>query len=214
MRLLRNWYLPGGSFAENRSNNFVSVYPAGNFGSLKQEWGKTLPGRRSKWALAQSRPDLLLFAGFCGGLNTELHIGDVCIVEKTIAFRTSRDECEGILTFRFPDELRTFLTERNVRSISAVTIGSPEDKSTLAEHVSGLAGVDMETYTLAAIARREQLPFLCFRSVSDDLNSKLNFDLGDITGPGGKVKVGKVAEDDRPSSPDTLGILPRVAKIG
>ena len=183
--------------------------------------GEEAVGEALKWAFAQMRPDLLLFAGFCGGLHSELLIGDVCIVEKTIAFPGSGDGDKGALIFRFPDQLRMFAAEQNLRAITAVTIGSPENKATLAEYVAGdlgsasqetgesgryqekdrrpgkdsarpLAGVDMETHLIAGIVRREQVPFLCFRSVSDDLHSDLGFDLGDITGPGGKVKVGRV----------------------
>jgi nucleoside phosphorylase len=173
-----------------------------------------------EWAFAQSRPDLFLFVGFCGGLHPDLHIGDVCVVERSMAVHPHGKAAGGIFAFRFPGEFSEWLCQRNVKAISAVTISSPEDKSTLAElaarHLARvhreageftlpeqegqgdnaaehtLAGVDMETFVLAGIGCREQLPFLCLRSVSDELGDQLGFDLSEISGPGGKVKIGKV----------------------
>jgi nucleoside phosphorylase len=156
------------------------------------------------WAVGQSKPDLLLFGGFCGGLHTGLRIGDVCIVERAVAYRASAKESKKMVTFRFPDELRAFLADQNIRSMTAFTIAAPEDKLTLTGCVKPfsalcegdgeacLPGVDMETHALAGIACRLKLPLLCFRSVSDEVSQELGFDLDDITGPGGKVKVGKV----------------------
>jgi nucleoside phosphorylase len=182
--------------------------------------GEEVAGKALRWALARSRPELLLFTGFCGGLHPDLHVGDVCIVENAVAFHSHGAEPQGIIKYSFPDELSKFLAEKKVRAITAVTISSPEEKSSLARYIMGrsrnasgkcgesedspqkgwgeredhwpLAGVDMETYALADIVRHEELPFLCFRSVSDELNGELGFNLGDITGPGGRVKVGKV----------------------
>jgi len=155
-----------------------------------------------KWAFARRIPDLLIFAGFCGGLHTELQTGDVCIVERTGVSPASGDRKHGVFAFRFPDELRIFLAERRIKSIESLMIATPVDKATFcpgpkdkrrdSESPQPLAAVDMETHALAAIAYREQLPFLCFRSVSDELNHEIGFALEDITGPEGKVKMCRV----------------------
>lgn len=171
-------------------------------------------------ALAQFMPDLLLFGGFCGGLDAEMHTGDVFIVEEAVAGRGDADGIEGIIRFRFPDELKVFLAKWGIRPMRSVTARGPEDKTTLVKSIAahgaaglpghgerrpsrpagenenesrGLrAGIDMETHPLAAVACREKLPLLCYRCVSDQADQELGFDLEAITGPGGKVRLGGV----------------------
>jgi nucleoside phosphorylase len=273
-RLIPSWRL----ICRRPFKQFIFGLPGKEIRLVETGMGIGASKEALQWALSLSRPDILIFAGFCGGLHADLKVGDVCIVERAVGVHQDGKAARGIFRFRFCDEFTEWLAERSIKSISAVTIGSPVDKTVLAKfaatllgctrtvipegaelnrsandvrrvkdgisitpldsrqnlekldsgfrrndeqkhrhdlifHSSAvssessaampgggndcgfaavLAGVDMETHVIAEIACREGLPFLCLRSVSDELDSELGFDLSDITGPGGKVKIGKV----------------------
>ncbi len=144
-------------------------------------------------ALARSRPDLLVFAGFCGGLHPGLLVGDLCVAKKTFVVHSPGQPGKDAFTFLLPVELFDFFKTRNIRPITAVTLEAPEDKPALAAVLTeGLAAADMETARICEIAMREGLPLLVLRSVSDALNDELGFGLARITGKDGRVAVWKV----------------------
>jgi adenosylhomocysteine nucleosidase len=144
-------------------------------------------------ALARFRPDLVIFAGFCGGLHPDLSVGDLCVAHKSLTIHPAAQLENDVFTFVFPDELREFFRKWNVKPVTAATIEAPEEKATLAAVVGdGPAAADMESAPICAIALREGLPLLILRSVSDAVNDDLGFSLEQITGQGGRVAVLKV----------------------
>jgi adenosylhomocysteine nucleosidase len=65
--------------------------------------------------------------------------------------------------------------------------GKPEDKKNLGENYSVLA-VDMETFELAELTHKKDLPFLSIRAVSDTVNEEL-FDATDFVEEDGEVST-------------------------
>ncbi|MFZ2445438.1 MAG: hypothetical protein WAW37_03700 [Syntrophobacteraceae bacterium] len=144
-------------------------------------------------ALAGARPDLVVFAGFAGGLHAGLAVGRVCVVRETMLLDAAANPGDQAFTFRFSHELSEFLAAKQIRPVTAVTVSAPPDKRALSPLAAeGPAVIDMETARVAEFASRLRLPFLSFRAVSDALDDELGFDLGDITGKRGKVDILKV----------------------
>ncbi len=141
-----------------------------------------------------SRPDLVIFSGFAGGLHPDLAVADVCVAKIAILLESAGENTRGrAFELRSPPELGAFFASRNVHPVTVVTVSEPPDKKALGAWISGgLAVVDMETAQLAGIASRERIAFLCLRAVSDAIDDELGFDLSAITGKGGKVNALKV----------------------
>ncbi len=137
------------------------------------------PGAVEKVAreeLKAQAPDLMLFSGFAGGLHPDLSIGSVCVVTST-----RHVEAEKRVIFHFSEEMVRFLYKNQVKPVLALTAKAPENKRRLWALVRGEPAVlDMETAWVAEAARSREIPFICFRAISDPVDRELGFDLQDI----------------------------------
>ncbi|MEM5789853.1 MAG: hypothetical protein AAGU11_21255 [Syntrophobacteraceae bacterium] len=141
-------------------------------------------------AIGAKRPDIVVSAGFSGGLNGGLTVGDVCIIRSVAEAGSGGQIGEKLFGFALPPALEKFCSEKSIRTAAAIAVSSPPEKRVLARLADdGPAMVDMETGEVAEIAFREQLPLICFRSISDGLEDELGFDLSDIAGPDGRIKL-------------------------
>jgi adenosylhomocysteine nucleosidase len=135
--------------------------------------------------LAESTPDLLIFSGFAGGLQTDLPTGVVCFVASVRGIFT-----QEILQFRVPDALSDFLAQNHIRPVLTLSVKTPGDKQTLSALAFGeTAVVDMETATVAEIAWHNKIPFICLRAISDPVGHDLGFDFRDIADERGKIRL-------------------------
>jgi hypothetical protein len=91
--------------------------------------------------------------------------------------------------FKVPHAPADFLAAHGIRPVLALSARGPGDKQILSALALGeLAVLDMETSTAAEEALRRQIPFLCFRAVSDALDQDLGFRLEDISDEQGRVR--------------------------
>ena len=133
-------------------------------------------------------PELLLFSGFAGGLHPDLVAGSVCFAAKTRCI-----EAETMYSFEFSDELAQFLAENQVAPVLALTAQTPGNKQVLSALACGEPAVlDMETAIVAEEASSRQIPFICFRAISDPVDHDLGFNLEDISDEQGRVRVLRV----------------------
>jgi hypothetical protein len=153
-----------------------------------------LPGL-FKWATALSGCDLILSLGFGGGLTPELQAGDLCLCDR---FCRWNPEKRGIESHGLAIEGRAceqiLQAIQSARSCIDVTTPCVVPKGEIGRQLGPLAGgtpalVDMESYTLAELAREASIPFVTLRSISDTLAEELDFDLASIADGHGKIQI-------------------------
>lgn len=117
-----------------------------------------------KAAVGDTQPRQLIFAGFAGGLDPALKIGEVVVAHEAMNEQSHR--------LRSPQS-----TSPTQCMLSADRIiGTPREKHAL--HAShGAAAVDMESAAFAEWCDARRLPWTCVRAVSDTANATLSPDL-------------------------------------
>jgi adenosylhomocysteine nucleosidase len=115
-------------------------------------------------AVGDSRPRQLIFAGFAGGLDATLQIGDVVLANEVANERGHR--------WRSPWVLPKAQVVLSVDRIAA----TPKEKHAL--HASfHAAAVDMESAAFAEWCETRRLSWLCVRAISDTADATLSPDL-------------------------------------
>ncbi len=138
--------------------------------------------------LAGFAPDLLIFCGFAGGLHPDLPAGVACFVLSACGIFS-----EEVFQVRVPKALSDFLAQNDIRPVLALSAETPGNKQALSALAAGQPAVsDMETATVAEIACRNKIPFICFRAVSDALGHDLGFNLSDISDERGRIRLAGV----------------------
>lgn len=118
--------------------------------------------------------DLLLSAGFSGGLDPKLRTGNV-IIPSAIQHRGDEIKIDGQILAR----IRSALTDTG-RSVDVGTVvcidhvASPDEKRSLGR--KGTLAVDMETGPLARWADERGVRFLAVRSILDTVDRPVEFD--------------------------------------
>ncbi|MCC6382410.1 MAG: hypothetical protein IT304_07860 [Dehalococcoidia bacterium] len=124
--------------------------------------------------LATARPTLVLLAGFCGGLDPSLAPGSVVLCRRVTA--PGAEEIEAPRA-QF-EAVRKALRAQRRPFVSARLLTTPGPVATRAEKTDlwneyGAAGVDMETYGVAAAASAAGVPWLAIRAVIDAAGTSL-----------------------------------------
>ena len=121
--------------------------------------------RRTAEGVFDAGADLLVLAGFCGGLNQNLSLGDVVVDNQLTVpgFVEQITRIAGTRGIRF--HTGTILT-------SSTLVTDPEEKAILGIQTGAMA-VDMEGAGVLDLCRERNVPFLSFRTVSDDVNQRL-----------------------------------------
>ncbi|MBL8799675.1 MAG: hypothetical protein JNM56_37680 [Planctomycetia bacterium] len=166
------------------------------------------------WVLGQPefgkvpyRPKLVLSAGFAGGLQEQLQVGDVLLADEVVDLVGNR------WPTTWPGELPT--TEwrppiQRGRFLSVPQlVGDPSEKRRLGEKYQA-AALDMESAHVARMCSKQGIPFGCVRVVSDALATPLSPRLVSLLA-GGRVSwlalAGLLLR-----APGSLGELWRLAK--
>ncbi len=150
--------------------------------------GPERAGRAIDWALGGPvleqvpyRPQLVLSAGFCGGLREGLAVGDVVLATEVL------EEDGRAWPCTWPGELppgpwQPPLHRGRVVSVGHLVATAPK-KAALAARHDALA-VDMESAVLARACAARGVPFGCVRAVSDDSHAPLTAELAQVVGSG------------------------------
>ena len=125
-------------------------------------------GARVSRRIAHDRPDLVVIAGFCGGLDPSLNAGDIVLGRQVGNEAKSLIEPDRFLL----DAVRHRLGEAGLRFVYSrlLTLDRPAatvKEKTMLWNEHGAGGVDMETWHIAEAAHKAAVPWLALRAVVD-----------------------------------------------
>jgi hypothetical protein len=128
----------------------------------------TLAGEVVAAELEESRPDLVLLAGFCGGLDPSLRPGAVILGRQVIAPGEDVIDPDRLVA----EEVRRALRNASFPFVSSrlLTIGRPAATRSARRDLwneFGAGGVDMETYWVAEACKKARVNWLAVRAVLD-----------------------------------------------
>ncbi len=113
-------------------------------------------------SLYQTKPEIIIAAGFAGGLNPALKCGQVVMDN--------------------PDQIKHKLNLTSLKNLVHGTIHSaprvlitPQEKASLRRQ-TGADAVDMESASIRTVAKRQGIPVLSFRVISDGFEDTLPID--------------------------------------
>lgn len=136
--------------------------------------GATAMTTAVRWCLQGTlRPSVLCCVGFSGALQPGQRVGDLVLASEIVepggkrwpAFLPKICSSDAITTGRL-------LTV-------AAMVSDPREKQRLGQAYQALA-VDMESAAAAQLCQQYEVPFVCLRAISDDLNTPLSPQLVDL----------------------------------
>jgi len=136
-------------------------------------------GRRNAERATQAlidghRPELVISAGFAGGLADELSRGDILMADRL------SDTSGGRLAIDLKVDAASLADLPGVHVGRLLTadrvIRRPQQKRALGREHSALA-VDMETFAVAEVCRRREVRFLAVRVINDAVDDELPPDI-------------------------------------
>jgi adenosylhomocysteine nucleosidase len=143
------------------------------------------------------RPDMIISAGFCGGVSAELQVGDVVVATGlTIISENVQEE----VPVEIPAVSRNFVVRQAVeghRVFAGLFASTPAImlKSRLAALLPSDAPfpvVEMESAAIAIIAVENGIPFTGIRAVSDPFDEELGFSLNEFCDDGMRIRIPRV----------------------
>ncbi|MFZ2951341.1 MAG: hypothetical protein WA003_17840 [Desulfuromonadaceae bacterium] len=154
--------------------------------------------KAAEMLIRDNRPDLLVSAGFCGGIAPDLLAGDV-IVAKKIIIADGGGFAEVPVTFSPAG--RDFVAHQAAGR--GRTVGGTFVSTSTVTSKSRLAGmlpascpnpvVEMESGAVAMVAAENGIPLLAIRAVSDSAAEELKFSLDEFCDPDlRRIRIGKV----------------------
>jgi adenosylhomocysteine nucleosidase len=132
------------------------------------------------------RPSVVISAGFSGALEPGLQVGDVVLADEV------SDEAGQVWPLPIPETMRgrlaSFPLHRGRILTTSTLIGDPRRKRSLGREHRACA-VDMESVFLASWCRQRDVPQVCLRVISDDVDTALSPELTALLA-GGRVSAG------------------------
>jgi adenosylhomocysteine nucleosidase len=148
--------------------------------------------------LGESHPDLLISAGFCGGIAPELRVGDVAV-------STGLCVVAGGVVQQVPVEVaaagRNFVARQSAASTRVFaslfactpSIMAKKQLAPLLPPGALCPVVEMESAAIAIVAVENGIPFMGIRTVSDPADEELGFSLEEFTDSHLRIRPHKVA---------------------
>jgi adenosylhomocysteine nucleosidase len=151
-------------------------------------WGKIAAAASAQYAIDRWQPNLLINLGTCGGIEGEIEQGVVILVDRTIVYDIDErmgDRESHIKEYSTPLDL-SWLKEPYPEEvwrdliISADRDLRPEDLNEL-KMKYGAVAADWESGAIAYVAKRNEVPCLILRAVSDLVSQTGGEAYGDIS---------------------------------
>ncbi len=148
-------------------------------------------------------PSLILSMGYAGSVDPQLEVGDLLIADKVLALtqqgnkdwarkQTIKEASLDFLSpesFKLAEETQFTVYRGSLLTVDEV-IAEPSHKLNIARHYP-VRAVEMETFELAQLARKADIPILSVRSILDTVDQELVriTSLQDQDGEVSKMKV-------------------------
>jgi adenosylhomocysteine nucleosidase len=158
---------PYGDFFTEEINGYPVVF-------LHGSWGKIAAAGSTQYAILRWRPERIVNIGTCGGFQGQVEHGQVILAAKTIIYdiiEQMGDHDDAIRHYTVDFDL-TWLPSPTPQPVTAGTIVSADrdivsaDIPDLIQRYNAAVG-DWESGPIAWVARRNQVPCLILRAVSD-----------------------------------------------
>lgn len=141
--------------------------------------------RVAETVIGEMRPDMVVSAGFCGGISPHLQVADVVVATGLVVVA---DEGVDTVEMDIPAVCRDFVvrqTGQGVRLFGGLFCSTPGimAKKRLASLLPADAPypvVEMESAAIARVAAQSGIPFAAIRSVSDPADEELDFTLDEF----------------------------------
>jgi adenosylhomocysteine nucleosidase len=170
----------------------LGAFRAGSFTSTGHEFLLVASGmgfgnaaRAAEMLILDTHPDLLISAGFCGGIEPERQVGDVVVAQKIVIANVGGIE-------EIPAQLSSIghtFVEHQVAMGKQVVGGTFVSTSAITskKHLAGMLPdhypgpvVEMESAAIAMAAAEHNIPLLAIRAVSDTAAEELGFSLDEF----------------------------------
>lgn len=119
--------------------------------------------------IEKHRPDAIVLAGFAGALRPDLQVGDVVVASSVLSHAPASQARLPLRTPRAPLDI----ARPAVMISSHEVIGDPVRKREL-HHQYSADVVDMESYSVASVCERHQIPWQVVRVISDTAGTVLS----------------------------------------
>lgn len=141
--------------------------------------------RATKALINNWHPDLLISAGFCGGIIPGLEVGDVVVAKSILIASGGTYEEIPVLC---PPVCQAFITRQmseGNRTVGGTFVSTPEImlKKDLAVLLRGHCSnpvVEMESAAVAIVAAENSIPLIAIRAISDPAAEELKFSLNEF----------------------------------
>jgi adenosylhomocysteine nucleosidase len=171
--LLRNT-LPSTLHPTPYGDYFVQVIADFPVVFMRAGWGKVSTAGASQFAIGAFHPQLLINLGTCGGLEGLAEIGEILCVSETAfydIFEGMADYAQAIEFYDSKADLSWLPEElpehtRRARLVSADQDIQPRTYERLTQEFGAVAA-DWESAAFAWVAKRNDIPWLILRGVSD-----------------------------------------------
>ena len=139
--------------------------------------GRAAAAKATEAMIDAHRPGWVLSAGFAGGLSDTLKRHDILVADRLAD--TAGEQLSVDLNVD-PDALRRRPGVHVGRLLTADrVIRHPDEKRSLGRQHEAMA-VDMETFAVAEVCRRREVPFLAVRVINDTADDELPADVGHL----------------------------------
>lgn len=147
--------------------------------------------------ILEQRPDLIISAGFCGGISAELRVGDVVLATGlTIVSENGLKEVPVTIPAVSLDFVSRQAAEgRRVFGGLFATTTAIMQKTRLAALLPADAPypvVEMESAAIALLAGENGIPFVGLRTVSDPFDEELGFALDEFCDERMRIRIPRV----------------------
>jgi adenosylhomocysteine nucleosidase len=174
-------------------------YKFGRHGILLVESGMGFDNaaRAAESIISEAAPDLLVSAGFCGGIAAELQVGDVVVASRMVM--VSGNSVDPVPS-DIPAAVQSLAARQTAcgKRIFSGTFCSTAVITSKAKLSGLLSGsypcpvVEMESAAIAQVAVGSRIPVIGLRSVSDPAGEELGFSLDEFCDSSLRISSGRV----------------------